>query len=453
MNPADAEDNASGAGGAVRRRLGDLGAFAMYSAHRFVADGCFAAAGALSYAMLVSLVPLGVIGLASLSVVPIFEPVREQLLAFIFHNLVPEIGEQASYWFRTFAESAGRTTAISFAGFIATGVLLLSTIEDQLNVIWRVTNSRPWVYRVLAYWTLMTLGPLLLGVSVSLSTYFEIVASQAGLAREAAAFAETGWAHRLALWLPVLFEFVAFTLLYCLIPNCAVRWRDGALGALIATIVIEMLKVGFSIYVRTVSFYETVYGTLAAIPIFLFWMYLSWMAVLLGAVVAAALPNWRVDERIGPIPAGGVQLGLSLALIAALARAQQQGRTLATPALAAVLGVATTVVDEHMKPLAAAGFVAHTQAGRWVLAWNPENATLRDLYEALRLPFAGRWVARPSVPWQRQVAPAMDRVVRAEGAVMEVTIAALLAEIAEAEPRRRGRFRARPETADEVVSD
>jgi membrane protein len=232
---------------------------------------------------------------------------------------------------------------------------------------------------------------------------------------------------------PALLEFVALTLLYSLIPNCAVRWRDGALGAMIATLTIEILKIGFSIYISATSFYSTVYGALAAIPIFLLWMYIAWMAVLLGAVVAAALPNWRIDGRMGKVPAGGVRLGLSLALIAALARAQRRGETRSTPALAAELGVATTVIDEHIKPLAEAGFAAHTQSGRWVLAWSPESATLHDLYNALRLPLAGRWTDQVSSPWQRQVASAMDRIVKAEAAAMQVTIASLIAEAGDPE--------------------
>ena len=186
----------------------------------------------------------------------------------------------------------------------------------------------------------------------------------------------------------------------------------------------------FDLY-RRVLLLQTVYGALAAIPIFLLWMYISWMAVLLGAVVAAALPNWRIDERVGKIPAGGVRLGFSLALIAALARAQRRGEARSTPALAAELGVATTVIDEHIRPLAEAGFAAHTQEGRWVLAWSPETATLHDLYEALHLPLAGRWTDQVSAPWQRQVAPAMDRIVKAETAAMQVTIASLLAEISD----------------------
>ncbi len=294
----------------------------------------------------------------------------------MFKYFVPSIGEQAGWWFRAFANSAAQTTAIGVIGIAATGVLLLVTVEDQLNLIWRVTAPRPWGQRVLAYWTLITLGPLLIGLSLSLSTYFEIAARRAGFSQEAFQWLESGWLHGIARAVPAVLEFVALTLLYWLIPNVQVRWRDAALGALVATAAIEILKIGFTIYIGAMSYYQTVYGALAAIPIFLLWMYISWMAVLVGAEVAAAVPHWRIDERLGMTSFGGVQLGLSLALIAALARAQRSGAMPATRALAAELGVATTVIDEHMKPLAAAGFAAHTQAGSWVLAWNPENATL-----------------------------------------------------------------------------
>src|SRR5439155_20335522 len=156
---------------------------------------------------------------------------------------------------------------------------------------------------------------------------------------------------------------------------------------------------------------------------------LSWMAVLLGAVVVANLPTWKVDERFHHMSSGGVRLGFSLSLIAALDRGQRRGETYSTADLAAELGVPTSVLDAHLKVLARGRFTAPTQGGRWVLAWNPETATLHDLYLALGLPLAGTWLARPSAPWQRQVAPAMERIVKAEAAAMRVTLSTLLADI------------------------
>jgi membrane protein len=423
--PDATERRKSGRSG-LRGTAATTAAFALYSLRRFNADGCFAASGALSYAALVSLVPLAAIALGSLSVFPIFSQLHDQILSLIFKYFVPSIGEQAGWWFRAFANSAAQTTALGVIGIAATGVLLLATVEDQLNLIWRVTAPRPWGQRVLAYWTLITFGPLLIGLSLSLSTYFEIAARRAGFSQEAFQWFASGWLHGLARAIPALLEFVALMLLYWLIPNCAVRWRDATFGALIATTAIELLKIGFAIYIGAMSYYQTVYGALAAIPIFLLWMYISWMAVLLGAEAAAALPLWRIDERIGKGSAGGVRLGLSLALLAALDRAQRSGAALTTQALAVELGVATTVIDEHMKPLAAAGFAAHTQAGSWVLAWNPETATVRDLYDALHLPFAGSWLGHGTALWQRRIAPAIRRIVRAEAPAMQMTIASLI---------------------------
>ncbi|MFI4948735.1 MAG: YihY family inner membrane protein [Alphaproteobacteria bacterium] len=413
----------------LQEKLAATRTFCRYALHRFSRDGCFAASGALSYTTLVSLVPLGVIALGILSAFPNFAAVRQELLSLVFRNFVPQISEQAAWWFQYFAESAAQTTAIGIVGIAGTGVLLLVTVEDQLNALWRVTMPRPWSQRIVAYWTLITLGPLLVGMSLTLSTYLDTAARRAGLDPQALALFASFWPHFLVRFVPWLLELIACTLLYCIIPNCAVRWRDGAVGATVAAIAIEILKIGFGIYIGAMSSYQTVYGALAAIPIFLLWMYVSWLAVLLGAVVAANLPTWRIDERLTQLTSGGVRLGFSLALIAILARAQRRGASCSISSLANELGVATSVVDEHLQRLARAGFTAPTQSGDWVLGWSPETATLHDLYLALGLPLAGSWRARPLAPWQVQVAPAMERIVKAEAAAMRVTLAVLVAEI------------------------
>src|SRR5258707_1540939 len=311
--------------GALRQRLAAVGTFSRYAVHRFNRDGCFAASGALSYTTLVLLVPLGVIALGILSAFPNFAGARQELLAAVFHNFVPAISEQAAWWFEYFAGSAAQATAIGIIGIAGTGVLLLVTVEDQLNALWRVTTARPWGQRILAYWTLMTLGPLLVGMSLTLSTYLDTAARRAGFDPEAIAQLASGWMHYFARLVPFVLELIAFTLLYCLIPNCAVRWRDGLVGAAVAAMAIEILKIRFAIYIRTFTPYQTVFSALPAYPVFLLWMYVSWMAVLLGAVVAANLPTWRVDERLAHLSLGGVRLGFSLALIAVLAPAQRRG--------------------------------------------------------------------------------------------------------------------------------
>src|SRR5438067_4691070 len=289
MRQAEQRGRRAGGIGELRRRLAAVRTFSLYALHRFSRDGCFAASGALSYTTLVSLVPLGVIAIGILSVFPSFAETRQELLTLIFRYFVPAISEQAAYWVQYFAGSAAQATAIGVIGIAGTGVLMLVTVEDQLNALWRVTTPRPWTQRVLAYWTLMTLGPLLVGMSLTLSTYLDTAARRAGFDPEPIYQYASGWPHVLARLIPFLLELIACTLLYCIIPNCRVRWRDGLAGAAVAAVVIEFLKSGFSIYIGAMSSYQTVYGAIAAIPIFLLWTYVSWMSVLLGAVVAA---NW-----------------------------------------------------------------------------------------------------------------------------------------------------------------
>src|SRR5437763_7216509 len=224
------QDRETGIVDALRQRLVAVGTFSRYALHRFSHDGWFAASGALSYTTLVSLAPLGVIALGVLSAFPNFAGARQELLAAVFRNFVPAISEQAAWWFEYFAGSAAQATAIGIIGIAGTGILLLITVEDQLNALWRVTTARPWGQRVLAYWTLMTLGPLLVGMSFTLTTYFDTAARRAGLDPEALAELARSWPHFLARFVPFLLELIACTLLYCIIPNCAVRWSDGVLA-------------------------------------------------------------------------------------------------------------------------------------------------------------------------------------------------------------------------------
>jgi membrane protein len=403
--------------------------FVVYALRRFIGDGCLAGAGALSYTTLVSLVPLTAIVTAVFSGFPLFDAVRERFLGMLAQYVIPEIGEEAAYWFTYFASVAAQTTALGLVALVVTAILLLVTIEEQLHAIWRVRTPRPWLQRVLIYWALLTLGPLFLGLSLSLSTYLDTAARSAGFDAAAIEQASAVWFHRVALAIPFLLEAMTCTLVYTLIPNCSVRWRDGLAGGIVAAVAIELLKVGFALYISTFSSYRTIYGALAAIPIFLLWMYISWLAVLLGAVVAAALPQWRFDQGERGVRAGSRHLGLALALLATLADSARGGGSLTPLALAARLGVAASVVDDHLAPLQSAGFVMLTTDGGWVLTRALDAATLFDLYAAMNLPLADAWrFADATAPWQRRVVGAMKRVAAAEAGAMRVTLADLLGE-------------------------
>jgi membrane protein len=412
---------------ALRAGRGTL-AFGGFVLHRFWRDGCLTGAGALSYTTLVSLVPLIAIALATFSAFPIFANAREQLLEIAVNSLVPEIGEEVRNWLSYFASSAAHTTAVGVLFLAFTAILLLATIEDQLDAIWKVTSTRPLMQRVLIYWTLMTLGPLLLGASLSLSGYFDQVAEGAGLDPRRLAQLKEAWWYSVSNLVPPVLEGVVLMLLFKLVPNTAVRWREAAIGALVAAVSIELLKSGFGYYVRVWSSYRNVYGALATIPIFLLWMYISWAAVLLGALVAASLPQWNAEKRAQPQPLEGKSLALSLALLGALCDvARHAGGTRRAHELAEGLGAPASVIEDQLCELARSGFVAHTTDGGWVLARDLAAATVLDLYEALGLPLAVSWrEAAPGTAWEERVAPAVQRLARAEAGAMRIPLATLL---------------------------
>ncbi|HZB92790.1 MAG TPA: YihY family inner membrane protein [Stellaceae bacterium] len=411
---------------ALRNRLAILRDFAFYTVRRFVGDGCLTGAGALSYTTLVALVPLTAIALTVLSAVPAFAGIRDQLLATIFRTFVPQVGAEVEYWFRNFAGTLVRTTSIGMAALAVTVVLLLATIEDQLHRIWRVELRRPWLQRIPAYWAVLTLGPLLLGVSFSLPTYIDLVARHAGLGLDAAHLSRSHDLHELLRLVPFGLETLAFTLLYALIPDCTVRWREALLGALVAAVLVELLKVAFALYIGYVAAYRAVYGALAVIPIFLLWMYIVWGAVLFGAVVAAAQPQWRVDQKGAAVPSSARRLGLGLALLAELAAQTRQGGTLSIGALAERLGAATAAIEDELSLLLKAGFVAQAADGGWVLARALDGASLIDLYRALELPLALTLTEDPAFPWQTRIAPALARIADAETGAFAVPLSELI---------------------------
>ena len=249
---------------------------------RYVHDRCLIGASALSYTSIVSLVPLTAIALAVFSGFSSFNGARQRLLQVTLENFAPSVGDSAAAWFSVVAANAAQTTAIGVVALVVTAVLVLATIEEHLHFIFRVTTARPWGQRVIGYWTVLTLGPVLVGAALSVTGGMTFPLGQP-------APVETVWTHlAAAVWAAAL-ALVGFTLLYRLIPNRPVVWRACLAGGAVAAALLEVLKLGFGIYISRMSSYSTIYGALAGIPIALLWMYVFWSVVLLGAEVAACL--------------------------------------------------------------------------------------------------------------------------------------------------------------------
>ncbi|MEE8393056.1 MAG: YihY family inner membrane protein [Rhodospirillales bacterium] len=254
---------------------------------RFKGDHCLGMAASLSYTSLLALVPIAAISFAILSVIPFFKDIRAEINDMVFNNFLPDTGEQVAEYFNIFVDNAGSMTTLGLAVLAVTAVMLLAAIESYINTIFRVTERRRPVPRILLLLAVLIVGPLLIGTSFSLATY--ILTLTRGLGIEAF----TGPLGGLTRFTPALIVILGFTLFYVAVPNRTVRWADGLAGGLAAGLLFSAVRWGFSMYLLFFPTYRAIYGALSTIPVFLAWMFLSWAVILLGAQITAAIGERR----------------------------------------------------------------------------------------------------------------------------------------------------------------
>jgi membrane protein len=266
--------------------LQKLWRFASQVAKRFEQDRCQRVAGALSFTTMLAIVPLTAVMLAVLSLAPGFSTWMTVIQDFIYSNFVPAAGEVVQKYLTQFAGKAGRLTAVGLLFLAITAILLMATIEQAFNDIWRVAKTRKLVHRFLAYWALLTLGPIMVAASLSLTSNLFTLPF---LGRAEVTFLR----EVLDVVLPLVFEFGAVVLLYTVVPNVTVLWRNALTGGLFAAVLLETAKYLFAVSMKAFTSYQIIYGAIAALPVFLMWIYISWVIVLLGAIVTATLNDRR----------------------------------------------------------------------------------------------------------------------------------------------------------------
>jgi membrane protein len=347
--------------------------FALAVFWRFYEERGLQTAGSLTYTTLLSLVPLFTVALAVSTAFPVFDETTVVLQSFVLENFLPDargieaIAEQIT----TFTQNAGRLTAIGLAFFFVTAVMLMMTIDVSLNRLFRVQRSRPVAQQVLMYWAVLTLGPVLIGGSLSATT-FAIGASLGWL--------RLGFVGDLMIGvLPFVFTCAALTLLYGLVPYRAVKPRDALVGGLLAGIAFEIAKRGFAIYLTRFPTYTLIYGAFATIPIFLVWLYVSWVVVLAGATLTAMLPAYRLAEG-RPIP--GRDFMDALAVLGVLARAQEKGGPIRLEQISNEVRVVPYRCEAALERAALLGWTARTQKDGWVLARDADDVRVADIYRA-----------------------------------------------------------------------
>lgn len=355
--------------------------FAAYCGRRFAGDRCLNVAASLSYTTLLALVPLFTIAFSILSAFPVFDDIAERLQSFLLETFVAHAEQTVEDYLNRFTQRAGQRTAVGIAGLAVTALLLLNTIEASFAEIWRVARQRPLALRFVIYWAILTMAPLFLGSSLALSSYLFTLSEMLGVD------ATSGLGGAVLQLLPLLLIVGGLAVMYKFLPYRRVRLADALLGAVVGAVLFEVLKKGFGLYVANFPSYEAIYGALAAVPLFLVWMYLAWGAVLFGAEVAAAAPEWRARRfiRATGLGVGRERLALALLTLAAFAKAARDGTALSLDGLADATGAPPDRLDVLLDRLERARFVTRTDSDGWVLSRDLSAATLHDLYVGLDL--------------------------------------------------------------------
>jgi membrane protein len=349
---------------------------------RFREDRLGLTASSLTFTTLIALVPLLTVMLAVFSAFPMFGNFRAALEKYFLQSLVPDtIAKPVLGALTQFAGKASRLGSVGLVALLITALALMLTIDRTLNGIWRVRTPRPIAQRILVYWAAVTLGPLALGVSLSLSSY--AISASAGIVG-----ALPGSVSLLLGLLQFVLLMAAIAGLFHYVPNTPVLWRHAFAGALFVGAGFEIAKRGLAWYVQSVPTYSAVYGAFATVPILLVWIYLGWVIVLLGAVIAAYAPSLQM--RVVRRPATpGHRFTLAMAILRELLearRSQQHG--LSMPELAQRLRTEPLQIEPLLDRLVQMDWAARLDesgAQRHVLLCDPSATPVAPLVAALLL--------------------------------------------------------------------
>ena len=316
-------------------------------------------AASLTFTTLLSLVPLITIALTVFSAFPVFEDFSLQIKTYLLKNLMPEMaGKIITEYMQQFTESAMRLTAVGVVFLGMTAMMLMITIGEAFNTIWRVTRPRPLLKRLVIYWAVLTLAPLLIGASLSLTSW--LVGLSMGYAKHIPVFGVG-----VLKVLPVLFTTLAFAMLFRLMPNRYVPHTHALVGAIVAALMFESMNRVFGYYVSHFPTYKLVYGAFASVPIFLIWIYFSWLTILIGAVIAASLSHWRTP--VAQHLSSATQLLSALRVLQIMANGLQQGRVSTFQELSRSLHLGYDVLAKILEKLASAGMVRKAEGQGWLL--------------------------------------------------------------------------------------
>lgn len=375
----------------VRSLLDDLTRFPWANTvltlrERFREDRLGLTASSLTFTTTIALVPLFTVALAIFTAFPMFGKLQVVLQRWLIDNLVPDaIARQVLGYLTLFARQASQLGGVGVVILLGTALALMLTIDRTLNGIWRVRRKRRLTQRVLVYWAAISLGPLVLGASITMTSF------AVGLSRD---LSGGMFGDLLGLLLDaVQFFIVAFgaAAMYHFVPYTRVKWSHAWVGGLFVSVAMELAKQVLVIYLANVPTYSVVYGTFATVPILLVWIYLVWVIVLLGAVITAYLPSLLSGVARRGLGAGWrFQLALeTLRLLHQAREMMSRGQTAAQ--LAKALRVSALGIDSALEALVEIDWVArldddaNPDGPRYVLLVDPAQTPLEPLVQTLLL--------------------------------------------------------------------
>lgn len=345
-------------------------------------------AGSLTFTTVLAVVPVMTIAFAIFTTFPLFNTFRDALEAYFVQSLMPRgVTNTILDNLSLFAAKANRLSAVGAVTLVLTAIMMFAIVDRSLNRIWRVKTPRSFTQSLIVYWAIMTLGPLLIGASLSFTTLVSPVAST--LAQQ------LPWLGTVAaIFISLLLMTMFFGLLYLIVPNRLVDWRDALIGGLVAAIAFEMTNRGFAFFITKFPSYRVIYGALAAVPIFLVWVYLFWLITLLGAVLAVALPVVK-HERWWHKPVPGGEFIDAMSVLQVLVHAHQHQGVISLLSIRSKTRLGFDEAESLLQRLLEAGWVGRVEvvknkASRWLqfargehdhwsLLINPNKLTVADV--------------------------------------------------------------------------
>ncbi|VTX59902.1 YihY family inner membrane protein [Neisseria sicca] len=349
-----------------------LFAFARFVVRRFDEERVPQAASSMTFTTLLALVPVLTVMVAVASIFPVFDRWSDSFVSFVNQTIVPQGAEMVFDYINDFRDQAGKLTAIGSVMLMVTSLMLIRTIDNTFNRIWRVNTQRPWMMQFLVYWALLTFGPLSLGVGISF-----MVGSFQGSAL--ASFVPQ-WMGGVLQTLGTLF--FATLLLWCLyrfVPNRFVPGRHAFIGALITAFCLETARFLFAWYMGNFDGYRSIYGAFAAVPFFLAWLNLLWTLLLGGAVLTSSLSYWQGEAFRRDLDSSR-RFDDVLKILILLNDAQEEGRALTVQEFREYINMGYDKLGELLEKLAQNGYIYNGRQG-WVLKTGADSIELGELFK------------------------------------------------------------------------